>query len=132
LIGDAIMAVFNKEGDQPDHAVRAADAALALQREAALVAEGRPEWPRFRVGVNSGTVVAGVIGGASGHRKHGLVGDTVNLAARLESQAPVGGVLVGGGTYAQLPEGTLAQKLPPLQVKGKDEPVEAYVLHRLG
>jgi class 3 adenylate cyclase len=132
LIGDAIMVVFNKDGDQPDHALRAARAALELQREAADVAEGRPEWPRFRAGVNSGEVVAGLLGGATGHRTHGLVGDTVNLASRLESQAPVGGVLVGAGTYAQLPPGTLAERLPPLRVKGKDEPVEAFVLHRVG
>ncbi len=132
LIGDAIMVVFNKEGDQPDHAVRAARAGLELQREAAGVAAGHDDWPRFRVGVNSGEVVAGVLGGPTGHRKHGLVGDTVNLAARLESQAPVGGVLIGAGTYEQLPEGTLAQRLPPLSVKGKEEPVDAYVLHRLG
>jgi class 3 adenylate cyclase len=132
LIGDAIMVVFNKQGDQSDHALRAARAGLDLQREAAEVAAGRPEWPRFRVGVNSGEVVAGVLGGATGHRKHGLVGDTVNLAARLESEAPVGGVLVGAGTHALLPPGTLAERLPSLRVKGKLEAVEAFILHRVG
>ena len=128
LIGDAIMVVFNKEGDQPEHALLAARAALALQSEAATVAAARPDWPRFRVGVNSGTVVAAVIGGERGHRKHGLVGDTVNLAARLESIARVDSVVIGEGTYEQLPPGAVVERLAPLELKGKAEAVEAYVL----
>jgi len=131
LIGDAIMVVFNQNGDQPDHAALAARAALALQREAAEVASGRPDWPRFRVGVNSGTVVAAVIGGERGHRKHGLVGDTVNLAARLESIARVDSVVIGEGTYEQLPPGAVVERLAPLELKGKSEPVDAYLLHAL-
>jgi adenylate cyclase len=131
LIGDAVMVVFNKQGDQPDHALLAARAALDFQREAAGIAAAHPEWPRFRVGVNSGEVLAGVVGAGSGHRKHGLVGDTVNLGARLESEAPAGEVVVGAGTYERLPPGALVERLPPLDVKGKREPVEAYLLHGL-
>jgi class 3 adenylate cyclase len=131
LIGDAIMVVFNKEGDQPDHALLACRAALALQREASALAAAHPDWPQFRVGVNSGEALAGVIGGERGHRKHGIVGDTVNLAARLEGAAPAGEVVIGAGTYARLPPGALVELLPPLQLKGKQEPVEAYLLHQL-
>jgi class 3 adenylate cyclase len=131
LIGDAVMVVFNKQGDQPDHALLAARAALDFQHEAAGIALAHPEWPRFRVGVNSGEVLAGVVGAGSGHRKHGLVGDVVNLGARLESQAPAGEVVVGAGTYERLPPGALVERLPPLEVKGKSEPVEAYLLHGL-
>jgi class 3 adenylate cyclase len=130
LIGDAIMVVFNKDGDQPDHAVRAADAGLKLQLEAADAARAHPEWPRFRVGVNSGEVVAGVIG-ARGHRKHGVIGDTVNLAARLEGHAPVGHVVVGAETARRLPAGAVLEPLPELRVKGKADLVEAYVIERL-
>ena len=131
LMGDAVMVVFNKGGDQPDHAVLAAKAALTFQQEAAAMAADHPEWPRFRVGVNSGEVLAGVIGAASGHRKHGLVGDTVNLAARLEGYAAVGEVVVGEGTYDRLPAGSLVERLPPLQVKGKEKPVVAYTVRSL-
>jgi adenylate cyclase len=131
LIGDAVMVVFNKQGDQPGHALLAARAALEFQREAKQVGAAHPEWPRFRVGVNSGEVLAGVVGAGTGHRKHGLVGDTVNLGARLESQAPAGEVVVGAGTYERLPPGALVERLPPLEVKGKREPVEAYLLHGL-
>ena len=131
IIGDAVMVIFNQHGDQTDHAGRAARTALAFQAAAAEIAAGHPEWPRFRAGVNSGEVLAGLVGGPSGHRKHGVVGDTVNLAARLESVAPVGGVVIGAETAAALPSGAVVERLPPLQVKGKEEPVEAYVLHTL-
>jgi adenylate cyclase len=132
IIGDAVMVIFNQRGDQPDHAARAARTALAFQAAAAEIAEAHPDWPRFRAGVNSGEVLAGLVGGESGHRKHGVVGDTVNLAARLESEAPVGGVVIGAETAAGLPPGAVLERLAPLRVKGKEEAVEAYLLHGLG
>ena len=127
LIGDEIMVIFNKQGNQPDHAVRASAAALALQTEAERIASEHPEWPRFRVGVNSGGDVAGVMG-ARGKRHHGVVGDTVNLAARLQRQARAGEVVIGAGTYERLTDGAHAEALPQLHVKGKEKPVAAYVL----
>ncbi len=131
LIGDAIMVVFNKEGDQPDHALLAGRAGLALQQAATEIADRHPGWPRFRVGINSGEVITGVVGGERGHRKHDVIGDTVNLAARLESQAPVDRVVVGEGTFTRLPEDAVLEPLPPLVVKGKSAEVSAYVLHAL-
>jgi class 3 adenylate cyclase len=108
--------------------VRAARASLLLQRAAYGTAEGHDDWPHFRVGVNSGEVHAGVVGAATGHRKHGLVGDVVNLAARLQAEAPVDGVLIGAGTYAQLGDRAVVAALPPRRVKGKEQPVAAYIL----
>ena len=131
IIGDAVMVIFNQNGDLPDHAERAARTALEFQEAAAEVAASHPDWPRFRAAVNSGEVLAGLVGGATGHRKHGVVGDTVNLAARLEAEAPVGKVVVGGETAAALPPGAVLERLPPLQVKGKGDPIEAYILHSL-
>ena len=60
-----------------------------------------------------------------------MVGDTVNTAARLEAAAPVGGVLIGAGTAERLPAGAVLEPVPPLVLKGKTEPVTAYVLHSL-
>jgi class 3 adenylate cyclase len=131
IIGDAVMVIFNQAGNQPDHAARAGRTALAFQAAAAEIAGEHPEWPRFRAGVNSGEVLSGLVGGATGHRKHAVVGDTVNLAARLEAAAPVGAVVVGAETAAALPPGAVLERLPPLDVKGKEEPVEAYVLRAL-
>jgi adenylate cyclase len=131
VVGDEVMVIFNKAGDRPDHAALAARAGVALQDAAAEVASGHPDWPRFRAGVNSGEVLAGLVGGRRGHRKHGVVGDTVNLAARLQAEAPVGHVVLGGETVRRLPPGAVVERLPELRVKGKAEAVEAYVLRSL-
>jgi adenylate cyclase len=69
-----------------------------------------------------------VVGGPRGHRKHGVVGDTVNLAARLEAAASPGTVVIGDATYRRLGAGVVAERVPPLEVKGKRDPVDAYVL----
>ena len=127
FIGDGMVAVFNTRGDQPDHAVRAARAALALQLELARLAGRHPEWPPMRVGVNSGEAMLREVGG-DGHVAYPLVGDTVNTGARLESLAPAGGVLIGARTYVQLPAGTVVEPQMGLLVKGKDDPVNAYLL----
>jgi adenylate cyclase len=127
FIGDGIVALFNSRGDQPDHALRAARAALALQSRFAELAEQHPDWPSMRVGVNSGEAVLREIGG-EGYVAYPLVGDTVNTGARLESLAPPGGVLIGAETYDQLPDGTVVEERSGLRVKGRDGVVNAYVL----
>ena len=130
FIGDGIMARFNVMGDQPDHAIRAASAALALQREVAALVARHPDWPRMRVGVNSGTVLVREIG-SDGYVAYPSVGDAVNTGARLESLAPAGGVLIGHETYLKLPPGTVVEKRTGLRLRGKDDTVDAYVLHAL-
>jgi adenylate cyclase len=127
FIGDGMMATFNSRGDVPDHAVRAAAAALALQRELTAVADANPGWPRLRVGVNSGDAVVREMGG-DGFVAYVVVGDTVNTAARLESEAPEGGVLIGAETRRALPEGSVVEAVPRLRLKGKQEEVDAYLL----
>jgi class 3 adenylate cyclase len=131
IVGDELMVIFNKAGDTPEHASRAASAALLLQEAAGDVARDQPSWPRFRVGVNSGEVMAGVVGGHRGHRKHGIVGDPVNVAARLQAEAPVGEVVIGEGTLFELGGRAVVEPMPPRRVKGKEEAVRAYVLRRV-
>jgi adenylate cyclase len=128
IVGDELMVIYNKEGKTPDHPARAARAALLLQRAATRVAENHEDWPRFRVGVNTGEVHAGVLGGASGHRKHAVVGDVVNVAARLQAEAPIGSILIGESTFRRLGGGAVVEALPPQRVKGKQVPVSAYEL----
>jgi adenylate cyclase len=126
LIGDAIMATWGTRGDQPDHAERAVRAASDLQRETQRIAAEHPGWPRFRVGINTGEALVGVLGAESG-RSYTVIGDTVNVAARLEGRAPAGGVVIGGPTLRAVP-GLRVTALGALAVKGKGEPVEAYRL----
>lgn len=126
IIGDAVMVTFNRRGNQPDHPRRAAAAAFALQQEAAHVAAEHPDWPQFRVGVNTGEVSVGVLG-TEGGRTHTVIGDTVNVASRLEGTAPPGGVALGPETASRL-AGARLEPLGPLQLKGKSAPLEAYLL----
>ena len=129
LMGDALMATFNARGDQPDHAARAAAAALAIRDATASVADEHPGWPRFRVGVNSGEALVGLLGAAGG-RSYTVIGDAVNSAARLESSAPVGEVAISAATLRAL-RGARTRSLGALTVKGRTEPLDAYVLESL-
>ena len=127
LIGDAIMATFEGSDDHPE---RAARAALALQDEAAAVAAAHPSWPRFRVGLNTGSASAGVLGSLVGGRTYSVVGDTVNLASRIEGLAPAGAVAIGAATAARL-WGAQLEPLGKVEVKGREEPVAVFLLRRL-
>jgi adenylate cyclase len=129
IIGDALMVTFNKRGDQPDHAERAAGAGLALQEATLRLAEQHPEWPQFRVGINSGQVSVSLLG-AEGGRTHTIVGDTVNIASRIEGSAPTGGVAIGPDTKALLPD-AVTTPLGELHLKGRQEPLEVHLLTSL-
>jgi adenylate cyclase len=78
------------------------------------------------VGINSGQVSVSLLG-AEGGRTHTIVGDTVNIASRIEGQAPAGGVAIGPYTKALLPD-AVTTPLGQLQLKGKRELVEAHLL----
>jgi len=125
--GDAVMVVFNATGEQPDHARRAVEAALGMQRAAEAARHGRPDWPRFRAGVNTGTAVVGNVG-TEEQRSFAAIGDTTNVAARLQTIAEPGQVVVSAATSSALPEEYELDGLGPRNVKGRDGPVEAYVV----
>jgi adenylate cyclase len=129
IIGDALMVTFNKRGDQPDHAERAAGAGLALQKATTDLGKDHPEWPRFRVGINSGHVSVGLLG-AEGGRTHTIIGDAVNIASRIEGMAPTGGVAMGPDTKALLPD-AVTTPLGAVQLKGRQEPLQVYLLTSL-
>jgi class 3 adenylate cyclase len=125
FVGDALMALFNAPVRQPDHAVRAAAAALRMQARIDSVAE--PGWPRFRVGINTGPALVGNIGSTE-LRNFNAMGDAVNVAARLETTALPGQVVIGESTRALLPQGTVTEPLGELAVKGRRTPVVAHIL----
>lgn len=131
FVGDAIMAVFNAPVEQPDHARRAVRAGLVLQERVAEIAADRPDAPLFRVGINTGPALVGNIG-AEAMRNFTAIGDTTNTAARLEGLAETGQVVVSASTLAELGDGAQARSLGSLSVKGRQEPVEAFVLEHLG
>ncbi|MFI6928022.1 adenylate/guanylate cyclase domain-containing protein [Nonomuraea spiralis] len=134
FVGDAMLALFNAPATQAGHARAACRAALEMQRAAAEVAEEMAwkrvddvEWPTFRVGVNTGPALVGNIGSPE-LRGFNAMGDCVNVAARLQALAEPGTVVIGETTLRQLGGGASVNALGRLSLKGKEEPVAAYVL----
>lgn len=126
FMGDAMMAIFNAPNPQPDHALRAARAALAMQRAVAeLTVAG--ERPLFRVGLNSGPALVGNIGSAEIHNFL-AIGDTTNLAARLQTYAVEGSVVIGERTYAQIRGCAIVRELGSPALKGKSRSGDVYEL----
>ena len=125
--GDAVMAIFNVGGDQPDHAVRGARAALDIIGAGRGVLAAHPDGPAFRVGVSTGHAVVGNVG-TRGRRSFAVIGDTTNTAARLMSVAGPQEVLVTRATWDGLGADRLGTSLGPVTVKGRREPVEVWRL----
>ncbi|MEX1171454.1 MAG: adenylate/guanylate cyclase domain-containing protein [Chloroflexota bacterium] len=126
--GDGVLALFNVDGEQPDHARRAARAATAIVAAAQPVTSAHPGWPTFRIGINSGTAVVGIVG-ADARRSFTAIGDPVNTAARLMSVGGPGEVVVGRLTWESLGDPGAGESLGAVRVKGKRDPVEAWRLH---
>ncbi|HYF62214.1 MAG TPA: adenylate/guanylate cyclase domain-containing protein [Herpetosiphonaceae bacterium] len=122
-IGDAVMALWSAKAAREDDPERAIRAALAMQ--AALSTFAVPGGPalRMRIGVHTGPVLLSVVGTVG---EFTAMGDSVNLAARLEHAAPLGGVLISHATYNHVRGAFNVAPLEPLSVKGKAEPVRAY------
>ena len=126
--GDGFLTVFNAAGDQPDHAQRAAGAAIEILTVSRDIALSHPGWPLFRIGINTGTAVVGVMGTAE-RRSFAAIGDPVNTGARLQTAAEPGQVIVGRVTWEALDDPTAGESLGALRVKGKRDPVEAWRLN---
>src|SRR6202165_4166526 len=124
-IGDNVMAVFGApvaHEDDPERAVRAAVGMQAAMAE--LNEEIAPEFGfelALRVGINTGEVLAGHVGDA-----YTVLGDAVNVAARLQAASPVGGIVVGERTQRSSASVFAYRELEPLSLKGKADPVSAW------
>jgi len=129
--GDGIMATFNTATEQPDHADRAARTALAIVAAGRSIAATHPGWPIFRAGVNTGTAVVGNVG-AVGRRSFAVIGDTTNTASRLMSLGDPGEVTVSRATWEALGPGRQGVALGESSVKGRRQPVDAWILSALG
>jgi adenylate cyclase len=128
FIGDAVMAVFGAPDPVEDHAARAIRCALAMQaRQSDLNrladVDGRPH-VTMGIGINTGRVVAGTVGGA-GRLEYTVVGDAVNVAARLQSEAAAGEIVASDSTVAAA-IGVKVEAIGLRQVKGREEPVDTF------
>ena len=118
-IGDAYMAVAGLPTPQSDHAQAIANLAMDMQQAVARFNVEQNQSFSIRIGINTGPVVAGVIG--LKRFIYDLWGDTVNIASRMESQGVAGVIQVSEATYECLKEQYLFQKRGVIQVKGKGE-----------
>jgi len=128
-MGDAVMAVFGAPISKGNDAANAVTSAIQIQR--LLVELNRDaaarQWPELRVGIgiNTGSVIAGNIGSPR-RLDYTVVGDTVNTASRLMSNAEGGQILVSESTATAIGEGFDQTRLPALKVKGRVEPVQVF------
>lgn len=134
LMGDSVMALFGAPlslGDEPMQAVRCA---LAMQRSVeefneARVRLGQPPL-QMGIGINTGLVVAGNIGSAM-RMEYTVIGDNVNIAARLQGMAQQGEVLISEATYAKVRNHVSASKLDSITLKGKSRHIDVFRVDQL-
>ncbi|HEX3428475.1 MAG TPA: adenylate/guanylate cyclase domain-containing protein, partial [Candidatus Limnocylindrales bacterium] len=129
FMGDAVLAVFGVPRAHEDDAERAVRAALEMhailsELNRGFAAEGKPTL-QMRIGIEAGEVLVDVER-ASGPRDRMLTGDAVNTAARLQSAADPGQIVIGPTVYASTKDVIEYEALAPLTLKGKAEPVPAW------
>lgn len=129
FIGDGLMVFFGDPEPQPDHAIRCVRTAIDMQRKAR---ELRSRWEaaggmpiQIRIGVNTDVVVVGNMG-SSRRLSYTAIGSGVNLAQRLEANAPAGGILIAERTFELVRDHVNARSLGEIVVEGIDEPIRAY------
>lgn len=131
FIGDATMAIFNAPLDMEDHAFKAVQSAWAM-REGSEVLRAKLEEKfgrsvQFGIGINTGYAVVGNIG-SKARMDYTAIGDTVNTAARLESNSKPGQILLSESTYERVKDRIQATSLGEIKVKGKEQGVPIYQL----
>lgn len=127
FIGDAVMAIFGAPMDQTDHAQRAVNCALAIrQRIAELNRTHCLDLPmEVGIGINTGTAIAGCLG-TNERMQYTVLGDAVNIAARLESRAAPGQILISDSTRRNIAGGYRLKSIGPLELKGKTLAIETF------
>jgi class 3 adenylate cyclase/tetratricopeptide (TPR) repeat protein len=127
FLGDGFMALFGAPIAHEDHARRAVLSALTLQHTLKDAELGTPYSVecQFRMGLNSGLVVVGSIGDNL-RMDYSAIGDTTNLASRLQAHAAPGDILLSESTSRLVQGAVRLEALPPVQVKGKMEPIPLY------
>jgi len=128
FLGDAVMGLFNWPEYQEDHCLRALRAALKIVEDASTVAEAASDVPlTLKVGVNVGEAVVGNVG-IPQRSDYTAIGDSVNLAKRLEEHARPGQILLSRAVYETTQDLVDARTLRPIMVKGHSRPEQVYEL----
>ncbi|WP_419876148.1 CHASE2 domain-containing protein [Candidatus Pristimantibacillus sp. PTI5] len=134
FIGDAAMAIFNAPLLLEDHPMRAVEAAWAMKEGAAALERKLIErfgfGVKFGLGIHTGPAVFGNIGSKS-RMDYTAIGDTVNTAARLESNAKPGQIILSDAVYRAVKDRIKANSLGEIKVKGKEQGISIYELEGL-
>jgi predicted ATPase/class 3 adenylate cyclase len=125
-MGDAIMALWGGQTAREDDPERAIRAALAMQTALAEFRAVQQAALQMRIGINTGLVLLGPVGTT---QELTAIGDAVNLASRLEHAAPLGEVLISHDTYRHVRGIFSVTPQVALNVKGKREPIQTYLVH---
>jgi PAS domain S-box-containing protein len=134
FIGDALMAIFNAPLPQTDHAARAVRAAWAMRQALERANEQAPdgETPaQYGIGVHTGLALVGNIGASDRLQNYTAIGDTVNIAQRLQANATANHILLSADTCAAAGAAILVGQLEPLTIKGRPLPLPVYQLDGL-
>lgn len=125
-IGDAIMAIFGAPVENKDHAINASRCAMKIIQTLSEQSSTTKLPYNIRIGVNTGLVVAGNIGSKK-RIEYTVLGDTVNIASRLNQFGQANQIVIGENTYKAIqPHGIKAKDLGLVQLKGKENDVRAY------
>jgi adenylate cyclase len=130
--GDNIMAVWNAPTNCIDHPLMAVKTALAARKAIAALWRQQLGLPRmeFGIGINTGLVVVGNMG-SEDRMEYSVIGDTVNLAARITAAAPANRIWIGAATYEKVKDLVEAKPLENLTIKGSLLPVPVYEITAL-
>ncbi|MDP1676758.1 MAG: adenylate/guanylate cyclase domain-containing protein [Bacteroidota bacterium] len=129
FIGDGLMVFYGAPEQQEDHALRCVKAAIEMQKKCRELKEqwmAAGKFPlQIRIGINTGEVVVGDLG-SERRKEYTVIGSPVNLSQRLESNAPVEGILISESTYHYIKDSISTRTREPIFVKGLDTPIVVY------
>lgn len=135
FMGDGVMAIFGAPVAHEDHAQRACHAAISIQtglwEYGEKIKKNTGVDFKMRIGLNSGSVIVGSVGDDL-RMDYTALGDTVNLAARMEGLARPGSILVSTKTHKLVSDFFEFRSLGKVEIKGKEKPQEAYELIKAG
>ena len=134
FMGDGILAFFGDPFEMPDHCERCLRAAIAMQEKVRILAE---KWKpiagidlKVRIGINTGKVIVGNLGNKT-RIEYTVIGAAVNLAQRMESNAPIGGILVAADVREKVKGKFTFSERRDVTDKGYGEAIEAYVVDKV-
>jgi adenylate cyclase len=129
FLGDALLAVFGAPFDQPQHPLRAVQAAIAM-RHALADMHARQDGPKLgmRIAINTGVAITGDIGSPK-RREFTVLGDVVNTAARIESEvAGPGEIVISGSTFERVKDRVKARPLGARTLRGRAATLDVYAV----